>query len=498
MDANAPEVTPHQAIKVRLNPEGRTELVDFFENNLIQSIPKTMAGALAEIANRHQLIRRQVTSLFQRWKRAKNHQNALHTPHLLGELLAKLGNTVTFVTTVWDTLLVTLFVTLRPHVRAQLEGWRDDATIHNFIFTLASEMISVFCANFPTTLEEIENKRRSFRRGLDAIFPEKLESWLALLQQNQISTSHWRTLEKFVHPRKPLAVLNRMFFRTLFETVNGCCQDLINAPTAISIQSECLVDQARSIPLSAKEVVYYISGYLLSKLWGLLVKAGSDREAEPMRTFLDHHRIDWSCASRLCLPIRRVDKKQAVGKLIYSSQVFYHFISVIEVGYSRVMTLENLRTHPENLAEIAHDQIRSHSDVLAAWGDCFVDLDIPSLTQTKLFDQFTKRYLRLRGRDFVFQLLGTMRRTTDTNSLRAQLAATNGAQKRSQKDAVVKAVKALEDEARGVTPCDEEVDSLDDLQEEDFFALHDELHEADEETEKEARSTRDAPSCSQL
>lgn len=221
-------------------------------------------------------------------------------------------------------------------------------------------------------------------------------------------------------------------------------------------------------------VVYYISGYLMSKLWSYNRRLSASLPF--IDAFLAVHKISRETAQMCHLPLDLVTQRTR-GKLLYTSTLFYEFVQTLEKGYSHLCTKENLLLCRSELLQEARDLVHSHPDVLSAWRRCFTSqlADIEEGDRCMMFENITSRFFRLRGNDCKKHILSNVHLTNQASHLRATLAA-----------------KATSKNGREYQPFDDDherfLDSLDTLidDEDDRSTNGDDSDDAEEATEPKA------------
>lgn len=122
--------------------------------------------------------------------------------------------------------------------------------------------------------------------------------------------------------------------------------------------------------------------------------------------------------------------RRSKGGLIYSSKAFFRLVMLIEAAYVTNLTVVNLCMHGAGVVNAVHKAILNSSHICALFRLCCagarvqaaaVNVDIGP-KETELLEFILKKYLRLRGKDFVRSLVSVFKRRTDTAvSLRSKL-----------------------------------------------------------------------------
>lgn len=180
-------------------------------------------------------------------------------------------------------------------------------------------------------------------------------------------------------------------------------------------------------PVVVAQVLYYISGYLLSAL----IKSSKRSHCPLFDMFVVHNSFKTANEARSdgLDPTLVVLRNQ--GSLIYSSKEFYKLVCTLEHGFSYLLTMPNVVAFGPAIIAKATEAVSSWSPLQNTLDAClmpireklsetgFTDIDVDPLLKLLM-----KAYMRMRGRDFVRTLLARLKRSAaNTNTTRGGVAA---------------------------------------------------------------------------
>lgn len=189
-------------------------------------------------------------------------------------------------------------------------------------------------------------------------------------------------------------------------------------------------------------LIYYLTGWLCFKIKRVLTKPGQrdDDTIRFWRAWFDHNKIDAAEADQHGLPTE-LTKRRVTARSIryggheqlieYASREAFTFVWGIEATYCKLLTTANLLAFGGDLVSMIHNVLAAHQPTMTLFldtvpGDEMAKVQSNPKLAGELVVHLLTAYHRMRGRDFVKQLMSNLKSASadqNRNAHRDRMAA---------------------------------------------------------------------------
>lgn len=259
---------------------------------------------------------------------------------------------------------------------------------------------------------------------IESFYQKKRDEWHAL-KANDENSMQWTAV---------LFTLSRAFINVIKnEACTSACASYIEirniVKTSFTMNAEDLVKQFAGDTVKKQpilECLYYIGGWLITacnKFGKRLTKKNKIDQGslgDILSTLFSDHTIEKDTS----LPISKVENKENFGGLKFISKPFYHFVLRLETVFVKCLSPQNLFILGNKLIQNVYCAFIESIDVKRyILANLLPKEDnIEDETMNELTRYLCRTYVRMRGKDFVRNLMA-IEFSNLTKALRSQLAA---------------------------------------------------------------------------